>query len=144
MIRAIAVAALVLATTCAFGQGANQSALTDLEAKWVAALAKADTGVLTSILHETYVDTDEEGNRTDRAGVLAALKSKDLKISAIKLSNMRVYEYGTAAVVTGVGEQTGTFQGRPLVAKIVFTDTFVLANGKWRAVASHRTPFPAK
>ncbi len=32
------------------------------------------------------------------------------------------------------------FKGEALVPKIIFTDTFVKQNGKWMAVASHRSP----
>jgi len=120
-------------------QPSAKSALVKLENRWVAALVKGDTATLDAILVDSYVDTDEEAHRTDKRGVLAAFESKDLKMTSIKLSDMRVYEYGGFAVVTGTAEQAGTFQGHPLVSKIVFTDSFILQNGKWRVVASQRT-----
>ena len=113
--------------------------LRDLENRWVEALVKADTTKLDQILVNTYVDTDEEGNRTDKRGVVAALKSGELKMASITLSDMHVGTYGDAAVVTGAAAQTGAFRGQPLVPRVVFTDTFVLHNGKWRAAASHRS-----
>ena len=116
-----------------------ESALLDVENRWVAALVKADVATLDTIFVDSYVDTDEEGDRSDKRAVLAALKSGDLKMSSIKLSDMHVYSYGSFAVVTGTAQQAGTFQGLPLKAKIVFTDSFILQNGRWRAVASHRT-----
>lgn len=112
--------------------------LIDLENEWVAALAKADAAALDGMLADTYADS-EGGQRTDKQGVLEALKSGDLKIESLKLSEMRVYNYGDAAVVTGIGEQTGTFKGQKLAAKVLFTDTFVKRAGKWKAVASHRS-----
>jgi hypothetical protein len=114
-------------------------ALQDLENRWVEALVSADTAALDEILVNTYVDTDEEGNRTDKRGVVAALKSGDLKMASITLSDMHVRTYGDSAVVTGAAAQTGAFRGQSFVPRIVFTDTFVLHNGKWRAVASHRS-----
>jgi len=114
-------------------------ALVDLENRWVEALVKADTTKLDAILVDTFVDTDEEGNQTDKRGVLAALKSGDLKMASIELSDMHVHAYGNSAVVTGTAAQSGAFRGQSLVPRIVFTDTFVLQNGKWRAVASHRS-----
>ena len=114
-------------------------ALQDLEHTWVEALVKADTRKLDDILGNTFVDTDEEGNRTDKRGVLGALESGDLKMASIILSGMHVRTYGNSAVVTGAALQTGTFRGQSLVPRIVFTDTFVLENGNWRAVASHRS-----
>ncbi len=114
-------------------------ALIDLENRWVEALVKADVTKLDAILADTFVDTDEEGNQTDKRGVLAALKSGDLKMDSVELSDMHVRAYGNSAVVTGAAAQTGAFGGQSLVPRIVFTDTFVLRNGKWRAVASHRS-----
>jgi ketosteroid isomerase-like protein len=113
--------------------------LTGLENKWVAALMKSDTATLDSILSDTYVDTDEHGQRTDKLGVLLVLKSGDLKFESIKLSDMQVHRYGDAAVITGSAVQAGNFKGQPLTKKIVFTDTFIRQNGKWKAVASHRS-----
>jgi ketosteroid isomerase-like protein len=118
--------------------GATQ-ALLDLENQWVDALTKSDTAKLDSIFVNGYVDTDEHNQRSDKQGVLALLKSGDLKIASIKLSDMRVYDYGDAAIVTGSAAQSGSFQGQPVTAKLIFTDTFIRQNGRWRAVASHRS-----
>ena len=121
------------------GTKSTSQVLMDLENKWVEALAKSDTATLDAIFADTYVDTDENSHRSDKQGVLAVLKSGQLKIEAIKLSNMKVYDYGDAAVVTGSAAQAGSFQGQALTASIIFTDTFVRQTGKWKAVASHRS-----
>jgi ketosteroid isomerase-like protein len=118
---------------------ATGKALMDLENKWVDALAKSDTAALESIFADTYVDTDEQGHRTDKQGVLSTVKSGDLKIESIKLSDMHVHVYGDAAIVTGKGLQKGSFKSQPITATVLFTDTFVKRNGKWKAVASHRS-----
>jgi hypothetical protein len=114
-------------------------ALLDLENQWVDALTKSDAAKLDSIFVNGYVDTDEHNQRSDKQGVLALLKSGDLKMTSIKLSDMRVYDYGDAAVVTGSAAQAGSFKGQPVTPKLIFTDTFIRQNGKWRAVASHRS-----
>jgi hypothetical protein len=137
------VAIAVLMPAHAQQNGPNSSAtaqaLMSLENKWVAALTKSDVATLDSIFVDTYVDTDEHNHRTDKQGVLSAVRSGDLKIASIKLSNMKVYDYGDAAVVTGNSEQVGSFKRQPLARAIIFTDTFVRRNGQWQAVASHRS-----
>jgi hypothetical protein len=125
------------------GTGGTARALTALENKWVDALQKADTTTLDSILADTYVDTDEQGQRSDKQGVLSVLKSGDLKFESVNASDMQVRAYGNAAVVTGIGVQRGKFKGQPLTPKIAFTDTFILQDGYWRAVASHRSTVQA-
>lgn len=118
---------------------ATEQALIDLENKWVDALVKADTAALDTIFADSYVDSDEHGHRGDKQAVLAVLKSGELKMTSIKLSDMTAHVYGDAAVVTGSAAQTGTFNGQLINATIIFTDTFVRQNGRWRAVASHRS-----
>src|SRR5207302_1721526 len=97
------------------GTGATVQALIALEDKWVDALQKADTETLNSILADTYVDTDEQGQQSDKQGILSALKSADLKFESVKVSDMQARTYDAAAVVTGTGVQrgTGTCMTRP-------------------------------
>jgi ketosteroid isomerase-like protein len=125
--------------TPAQGTDATTQALIRLENRWVDALMKSDVATLDSIFADSYVDTDEHSHRSDKQGVLSVLKSGELKIESIKLSDMQVYDYGDAAVVIGSASQAGSFQGQPFASKIIFTDTFIKQNGKWRAVASHRS-----
>ncbi|HXY24692.1 MAG TPA: nuclear transport factor 2 family protein [Candidatus Acidoferrum sp.] len=122
------------------GSSTTKQALMDLENTWVEALVKADAVALDAVLVDSYVDTDENSQRSDKKGVLAVIQSGDLKLKSIKISDMRVYDYGDAAVVTGSAAQAGTYKGQAVTAKIIFTDTFVRRNGKWKAVASHRSP----
>jgi len=140
----LAIAVLTPAQTQKRGAGpgsdAGSKALIDLEEKWVAALEKSDAATLDAILADTYVDTDEQSHRSDKPAVLAVLKSGDLKMTSVKISDMHVHIYGDAAVVTGSAVQAGNFKGQPLTAKITFTDTFIRRNGKWTAVASQRSP----
>ena len=121
------------------GTSAASQELIQLENKWAKALVKSDTETLSSIFGDSYVDTDEHSHRSGKEGVLSFLKSGDLKLDSIKLSDMQVHLYGDAAVVTGTAIQSGSFLGGPVAARIIFTDTFIKQNGKWRAVASHRS-----
>jgi Domain of unknown function (DUF4440) len=118
---------------------ADAHRLTELEMKWVSALTKADTTILDEVFADGYVDTDEHSQRSDKKGVLSVLKSGELKMESIKLSDMKVYVYGDAAVVIGNSAQVGNFQGHAVAPKILFTDTFIKQKGKWKAVASHRS-----
>jgi len=120
----------------------QSKALFALENKWVDALVKSDAATLDSIFAESYVDTDEHGHRSDKQAVFSDLKSGHLHIASIKLSDMLVQLYGDAAVVIGTAAQVGNFKGQPLTPTIIFTDTFIKQNGKWRAVASHRSAVP--
>jgi ketosteroid isomerase-like protein len=138
---AVAYVALAQGQKAGAGQESDpaRQGLIDAENHWVDALVKSDIATLDAIFADTYVDTDEHSHRGTKEDVLSVLKAGDLKLESIKLSDMQVRLYGDAAVVIGSAAQAGTFLGRPLAAKIIFTDTFVKQNGKWRAVASHRS-----
>jgi len=76
-------------------------ALINAENNWVDALVKSDVTALDGMFADTYVDTDEHSHRGNKQDVLSVLKSGDLKVDAIKLSDMQVHVYGDAAVVVG-------------------------------------------
>jgi hypothetical protein len=114
----------------------------ELQHRWVTALLSADTETLDTILVASYADTDDSGNRTDKTGILTALKSGDLKLTSIRLLETDVHKHGDCAVLTGASAQSGVFQGHPIAPKILFTAVLVLQNGEWRAAAAHRTAAP--
>jgi hypothetical protein len=132
-----------VAATSAEAKPSDNEALIRLEKRWVAAIVSADLVTLDRVFADTYVDTDEAGDRADKAGVIAALKSGELKMTSIQLSDMQVRLYRRFAVVTGASAQSGAFEGHPVAPKILFTDSFVQRHGTWRAVASQRTAAPA-
>ena len=111
----------------------------EVQHRWVEALLKADTAILDRILEDTYVDTDESGCRSDKRAILAALTSGDLKLESITLLENEVYRYGNSAVLIGASAQTGSFRGKPIAPKILFTATLILRNRKWTWVAAQRT-----
>jgi hypothetical protein len=117
--------------------------LKTLERQWVAALVNGNTKALGDILDDSYTDTDEEANQNDKNSLMAALKSGDLKMESIQLSNLKIRSYVYAAVVSGRALQNGTYKGQKLPPSVTFTDTFVMMNGAWKAVASHRSAPPA-
>jgi hypothetical protein len=121
------------------GTDSTAEAVLGIENKWVDALVKSDAASLDSIFADTYVDTDEHTHRSDKQGVLSVLKSGELKMESIKLSDMKVQVYGDAAVVIGSATQFGNFKGQALAPKVIFTDTLIKRNGNWVAVASHRS-----
>jgi hypothetical protein len=113
---------------------------TALEERWVEALVKGDTETLSAILADTYIDTNADGTRTNKDGILCLMRSQDLKLKSITISEMSVELYGSAAVVTGTAVQKGAYKGSPHMRSVVFTDVFVDNQGCWQAVASQRSP----
>ncbi|MHB8929247.1 MAG: nuclear transport factor 2 family protein [Melioribacteraceae bacterium] len=53
---------------------------------------------------------------------------------------LRVKIYGDIALVTGRGQNTGTWQGQPMEADEWITDVYKKENEKWLCVLTHLTP----
>ncbi len=53
---------------------------------------------------------------------------------------LRVKVYGDIAMVTGRGQNTGTWQGQPMEADEWITDVYQRVNDKWLCVLTHLTP----
>jgi ketosteroid isomerase-like protein len=53
---------------------------------------------------------------------------------------LRIKVYGDLAVVTGRGQNTGTWQGQPLEADEWVTAIYKNENDKWLCVLTHLTP----
>jgi hypothetical protein len=117
--------------------------LKEVMRKWTAALVRGDVKTLGEVLDDTYLDTDEQANQSGKNATIDAVKSGELKLASLQLSNLRIHSFVYAAVVTGKGTQSGTFKGQKLAPEVTFTDTFALLNGTWKVVASHRSAPPA-
>lgn len=118
----------------------TKQTLIALENKWADALLKGDAASLDVILSDDYIETNENGVRNHKSDILALVKSGDLKLQSLKFSDLEVHDYGIAAVVTGTGEQKGTYKGKAFEDKLAFTDTFVKTHGQWMAVATGLSP----
>jgi hypothetical protein len=53
--------------------------------------------------------------------------------------NVKARVYGNAAVVTGLATRSGTYKGAPFDQQHLWTDTFVMKDGRWQCVASQST-----
>jgi ketosteroid isomerase-like protein len=115
----------------------DEAALRAIEEKWDSASLKGDVAALGAIYADSFVTTDTDGKVRTKAEVLARVKSGEVKYSAAKADDLKIYVYGDAAVVNGRWTGKFTENGKPMSAVERFTDTFVRQNGQWRCVASH-------
>jgi hypothetical protein len=113
--------------------------LKGIERRLTTALVFGDTQTLTEILDDSFIDTDEQGKQLDKAGVIAAVKSGDRKMLSIQLTGLKIHAYTYSAVMAGHYVQKGTVNGKDVTAEASFTDFFVMINGNWKLVASHRS-----
>ena len=114
---------------------AAEQALYRLEDDFTRAVVKRDSAALSKLVAPTWVYSDESGVMTRDDGIKAFTSGPEVVRSASN-ADMRAMIYGNAAVVIGILKMSGTSPKGPFSRRYRYTDTWVLADGRWRCVAS--------
>lgn len=87
-----------------------------------------------------WVLVDSQGGIIPQERFFYVLEQGMLNHSTMTKEVLRVKIYGDIALVTGRGQNTGTWQGQPLEADEWVTDVYKKENEKWLCVLTHLTP----
>jgi ketosteroid isomerase-like protein len=116
--------------------GTAEQAVTAAEQEWTKAQQTNNVELLAPLLADKVVTTDEEGKvLAGKEAVLAEAKSTIW--STAELSDLKVTVFGNTGIATGTLAGKGSSAGKPFDTRTRFTDTWIMANGKWQCVASH-------
>lgn len=139
MIRIASCLLLLLVTSLAFAQQADprESRILVLERLWNEAQVNRDSAALDQLVSSRFVNTEWDGELSDKQKFLEDIKDPRFKPTAANISEVKMNFFGDTAVVTGIYHTQGTYQGKPYDHVGRFTDTWVLDMGKWQCVASH-------
>jgi ketosteroid isomerase-like protein len=139
----LAMAMLVATTTFGFGQSKDEQAIRQTLDELMTALNRSDVDTAGRIYADDYVIVLADGSTTTKAQRLGAIKSGDLKYQALVFDNLKIRQYGNAAVanyrtsgksITRAGEQAVNSQAMVMLVK----------NGdRWQVVSSQLTDSPA-
>ena len=106
-----------------------------------------NTAVLTNSVDEIkkcitsdWVLVDAQGGIIPRERFFYVVEQGMLTHSKMTKEILRAKLYGNIALVTGRGQNTGTWQGQPLEADEWVTDVYKKENDKWLCVLTHLTP----
>ena len=127
---------------CALGQTAVDSAgqeakLIALERSWNQAQLARDAHALDTLTSARFVNTEWDGEFSDKAKFLADISDPEFKPSVMNVQEMKIMMYGPTAIVVGIYRVKGVSSGKPYDHLGRFTDTWILEGGKWLCVASH-------
>jgi ketosteroid isomerase-like protein len=145
MKNAFAIALLcLLSLSFAAGQqmsqtGTGENQVREREQNWAKATVEQGAAAVDQYEADDIIDTDPSGRVTNKAQDKADLSSGDLKFQSIQLSDLNVHVYGDTAVAAGTSTIKGTYKGQDISGMYRFTDTWVMRNDKWQAVASQST-----
>lgn len=87
-----------------------------------------------------WVLVDSQGGIILQEEFFKVLEQGSLTHSTMAKEILRVKVYGDIALVTGRGQNTGTWQGQPMEADEWITDVYKKENDKWFCVLTHLTP----
>ena len=87
-----------------------------------------------------WVLVDSQGGIIPQEKFFSVLEQGLLSHSTMSKEVLRVKVYGDVALVTGRGQNTGTWQGQPMEADEWITDVYKKENEKWLCVLTHLSP----
>jgi len=115
------------------------------ERRWAESVANGDASVVERILADDFLGVDPDGRFYDKAKMVADTREAPKEFVSNRLNDVKVRFFGDTAVAQG-DESWVRRTGTPLRARFVWTDTWILRNGKWQIVASEDliAPEPAE
>ncbi len=115
----------------------QENKLLVMEHLWNEAQVNRDSRALDGMIGANFINTEYDGEVSDKAKFLADIKDPQFKPSTLTIQDLKVNMYGDSAVVAGIYHTKGTYQGKPYEHFGRFTDTWVFTEGRWQCVASH-------
>lgn len=133
---------LVAALACVcLAQSATEE-IRKAEMSWVAAVTKNDLSGLGQMLANDLVYTHSTGIVESKSEYLNKLKSGDQKYAGIEHSDLKIQNYGNAAVVTAKVRMTGATKGVPFDNQLRVIHVWVKQGGGWKLAAHQTTRLP--
>ena len=103
-----------------------------------AAQLAGDVAALDRLLDDRLVAIGPDGSRYTKEDDLAGHRSGSSVISELVEEHVEVLVVGTTGVTFFIGMVSGTFEGRPMTARLRYTRTWVHdSQVGWRILAAH-------
>ncbi len=111
--------------------------ITKIEHELAAAVLKADLHAMGRYTAPEWVFTAPDGAVQTRDQNWEMWKKGVIKVSALKLDEVKVTVYGNTAVAFVLDTETTTLDGKDVSGQYRSTDVFVKRDGKWMVIATH-------
>jgi len=135
----VSLALLMSVSGAAVAADSAEQAVTAAENQWLKSQQTNNVALLAPLLADNVVETTEDGKvHAGKQAVLAAAKL-DTWTSA-DYTDLKVTVFGPTAIATGTFSGKGSNAGKPVDARVRFTDTWVKTDGKWLCVATQDSP----
>ncbi len=115
------------------------TAVRTLEHEWVEAQSHNDNRALDLIFDNALVYI-EYGRLVSKGDYLLRIRSAKPQLQQIVMEPMTVRTFGSTAIVIGSYRETTVKDGKPLLKRWRFVDTWVFVQGRWMLVAAGAAP----
>ena len=112
----------------------------EIEDNFNKAVITNDINEIKKYITSDWVLVDSQGGIIPQERFFSVIEQGLLSHSTMTKEILRVKIYGDIALVTGRGQNTGTWQGQPMEADEWVTDIYKKENEKWLCVLTHLTP----
>ncbi len=133
----LAVFSLGPATAQKSKDDSQETKLLVMEHLWNEAQVNRDARALDGLIGSAFVNTEYDGEVSDKAKFLADIKDPQFKPTTLTIQDLKVTMYSDSAIVVGIYHTKGTYEGKPYEHFGRFTDTWVYTEGRWQCAASH-------
>lgn len=114
-----------------------------LEQRWTDAYRVRNIQVMTSMLHDDFVITVEDGNVYGKVGYMSHTMDTATQVELADESNLKVHMHGNVAVVTGAYHEVGSSQGKRYEYHDRLTDVWMKNGSEWQLIAAqYSVPLP--
>ena len=126
-------------------RAATRATVEALEEQWRLAQLSGDPVAMDKLLSDDFVGITATGQVTTKAQLLDRMRVRDVIVSRIDLSDVKVKLVGAVAIVTSLAEVVGTNHGEALNGMFRYTRIYERgASGTWRITNFEATRVPKK
>lgn len=137
---------LVLISLCssiaAFSQSTPEDVILGLSKKKFDWLVNRQYDSLQLVLDDRVQYIHSNGWVETKQEILDDLKSGKLNYKAVAIKNAQARVFGNSAIVIGQGSFDVLMSDKPLAIELLYTEVYVLSNGKWRLASRHANRLP--
>ncbi|HEY8399012.1 MAG TPA: nuclear transport factor 2 family protein [Flavihumibacter sp.] len=112
----------------------------EIEDRFNQAVVSNDVAKIRKYITDDWVLVDGQGGIIPQERFFSVVEQGALSHSSMTKQILRVKLYGNIALVTGRGQNTGTWQGQPMQADEWITDVYQKINDEWLCILTHLTP----
>jgi ketosteroid isomerase-like protein len=114
-----------------------------LERQWRAAMLTNDAAAMDKLLSDDYLGITPSGELLTKAQQLERMRTRDLTITTLNVSDVKIKLIGSIAIVNSLAQVDGMSEGKALTGSFRYTRVYQrLPSGAWNVTSFEATHIP--